>query len=90
MGATHRSKSTRASRGLSVKTSGDKDKLYEVLDHFGKALAMVETVARALEAAENDEDCSAVGAEIATLRQAVIAFRAVHEELDLSIPRVTR
>lgn len=51
-------------------------KLYEVLDHFGNALAIVETVARALEAAENDQKCSAVGAEIATLRQAVMAFRA--------------
>jgi hypothetical protein len=38
-----------------------------------------------LEAAENDQECSAVGAEITTLRQAVIAFRAVHQELDHSI-----
>jgi len=88
MGATHRSKSTRAVRGPSVGTSEDENKLYEVLDHFGKALAIVETVARALEAAENEQECSAVGAEIATLRQAVTAFRVVHQELDLSIARV--
>jgi hypothetical protein len=89
MGATRRSKSTRAARGPSAKSSEAKTKLYEVLDDFGTALAMVETVSRALEAAENDQRCSAVGSEIVTLRQAVAAFRAVHEELDLSISRVT-
>ena len=88
MGATRRSKSTRASRGPSAGTSKDKEKLYEVLDHFGKALAIAQTVARALEAAENDHECGAVGAEIATLRLAVVAFRAVHEEFDLSISQV--
>jgi hypothetical protein len=84
----HTVQSLPALRVPSVGTSEDENKLYEVLDHFGKALAIIETVARALEAAENEQECSAIGAEIATLRQAVMAFRAVHQELDLSIARV--
>jgi len=88
MGAAHRSKSNRAPHGPSANTSGDESELYEVLDRFGNALAIAETVARALEAAENDQLCSKIGAEIATLRQVVIAFRAVHEALDLVIAEV--
>lgn len=41
-GATHRSKSTRAARRPSARTSEDENKLYEVLDRFGKALALVQ------------------------------------------------
>jgi len=63
-----------------------KPDLYEVLDHLSKALAIVETVARALEAAENDSARPKVGAEVATLRHGVNALRAVHQELDLAIP----
>jgi hypothetical protein len=78
-------KSTRASRAPSVNSPDQQSKLYDVLDHLGKSLAVAETVARALEAAQNERLCSAIGAEIATLRQAVIAIRAAHEELDLAI-----
>jgi hypothetical protein len=71
-----------------VESSEVENKLYEVLDHFGKAVAIVETVARALEAAEGDLECAAVGSEITTIRQAVIALRAVRAEFDLAIPGV--
>ncbi len=50
MGATRRSKSTRAPRRVSVKSANKQTKLYDVLDHLGKSLAIAETVARALEA----------------------------------------
>ena len=48
-------------------------------------MALVETATHALEAAENNLQCFAVGSEIATLQQAVVALRAVHEELDHAI-----
>jgi hypothetical protein len=62
--------------------------LWEVLDHFSEALAIVQTVSNALQAAENNLECPTIGAEIATLRQAVDALIAVHEEFDLAIPEV--
>jgi hypothetical protein len=88
MGSSRRSKFTRAPTARSVESSEVEldSKLYEVLDHLGKAIAVVETVARALEAAEQDLECAAVGAEICTIRQAAIWLRAVHEELDRAIP----
>jgi hypothetical protein len=58
MGATHRSKSTRATRVPTVNSSEVENELYEVLDHLGKAIAVAETVARALEAAEQDPECT--------------------------------
>jgi hypothetical protein len=60
----------------------------DVLDHLGNAMSLVETATHALEAAENNMKCSAVGSEIATLQQAVVALRAVHEELDFAIQEV--
>lgn len=57
MGSTRRSKFTRARRGRRSKSSETKSALYEVLDHFSRALSIIETVARALEAAENDGQC---------------------------------
>jgi hypothetical protein len=59
--------------------------LYDVLHHLSEALAIVETVARALHAAENDGEAGTTGPQIVTLYQAVEAPRAVHEELDLAI-----
>jgi hypothetical protein len=55
------------------------------LHHLSDALAVVETVARALHAAENDGEAGTTGPAIATLYQAVEALRAVHKELDLAI-----
>lgn len=89
MGATRRSKSTCATRRVSVKLIDKQTKLYDVLDHLGKSLAIAETVVRALEAAQNDRLCLAIGAEIATLRQVVVAFRAIHEALDHAIAEVS-
>jgi hypothetical protein len=57
----------------------------DVLHHLGMAMALVATATHALEAAENNRQCSAVGSEIATLQQAVEELQAVHEELDLAI-----
>jgi len=62
--------------------------LYEALHRFSEALAIVETVSNALQAAESNLECPTVGAEIASLRQGVAALRAVHEEFDLAIPKV--
>jgi hypothetical protein len=57
-----------------------------VLDRYREALAIVETVSNALQAAEDVRRCPHVGAEVATLRQAVRALILVHEEFDLAIP----
>ena len=65
------------------------DGLYEVLHHFSKALAFIETTARALEAAQNDGQCAEAGAEITTLRHGVTALQAVHEEFDHAIAKVS-
>jgi len=85
---TRRSKFTRARRARPDQLSEIETVLREVLDHFGTALAMIETIARAFDAAEGDGQCSGAGAQIATLRQGVVALRAVHEELDLTIAKV--
>ncbi len=89
MDPTSDSKSNPANDAGSEKPADAETTLYDVLDHFSEALAIIETVARALHAAENDLDCGNVGAEIATLRQGVAALRAVHEEFDLAIQDVT-
>jgi hypothetical protein len=89
MGSTRRSKFSRARRARPSDSSETKTILYEVLDHFSKVLSIVETTARAFEAAENDGQCSGAGAEVATLRQSAIALRAVHEEFDLAIAKVS-
>jgi hypothetical protein len=88
MDPTSSSKSTRARSGRIEKSSNRALKLYDVLDHLGEALAIVETVSRALHAAENDQHCAYIGAEIAALRQGVVALRAIHEEFDHAIARV--
>jgi hypothetical protein len=62
--------------------------LWEVLGHFSEALAIVQTVSHALQAAENNGQCPTIGAEIATLRQGIDELIAVHEEFDLAIPEV--
>jgi len=62
--------------------------LWEVLDHFSEARAIDQTVSNALQVAENNLECPTIGAEIATLRQAVDALVAVHEEFDLAITEV--
>ncbi len=89
MGSTRRSKFTRARRSRRARASEIKTVLYEVLDHFSKALSIVETTARAFEAAENDGQCSGAGAEVATLRQGVIALRSIHEKFDVAIAKVS-
>jgi hypothetical protein len=88
MGSSRKSKSSGTREAPSSEPSNRKTDLYEVLHHFSEALAIVQTVARALHAAENDLECPTIGAEIATLRQGVNALRAVHEEFDLAIPEV--
>jgi hypothetical protein len=60
-------------------------KFEDVLAHLEVAMALVATATHALEAAQNDGECSTVGAEITTLQEAVEALTAVHEELDLAI-----
>jgi hypothetical protein len=82
----HDPKSSGAGEAPPVEPSKDQTDLYEVLDHFSEALAIVQTVSNALQAAENNLECPIIGAEIATLRQAVDALIAVHEEFDLAIP----
>jgi hypothetical protein len=59
--------------------------LYEILGHFAVALAIVETAARAFEAAENEREAATVGAEICTLRHSVNAMRTVYTEIDRAI-----
>ena len=80
--------STGADEALPAELSEVETDLWEVLHHFSEALAIVETVSHALQAAENNVECQTIGAEIATLRQAVDALVAVHEEFDLAIPEV--
>jgi hypothetical protein len=87
MDPTSSSKSTRARRGRIGKSTARAFNLYDALDHLGEALAIVETVSRALHAAENDQQCAYIGAEIAALRQGVVALRAIHEEFDHAIAR---
>lgn len=65
-----------------------RSELYDILGHFAAALAIVETAARAFEAAENDREAATVGAEICTLRHGVNALRTVYTEIDLAILRV--
>ena len=60
-------------------------KFEDVLAHLEVAMALVATATHALAAAQNDGECSTVGAEITTLQEAVSALTAVHEELDLAI-----
>lgn len=80
--------STGADEAPPAEPANDQTDLYEVLDHFSEALAIVQTVSNALQAAENNLECPTIGAEIAALRQGVAALRAVHEEFDLAIPEV--
>ncbi len=91
MGSTKRSKFTRARRAESSQPhlSNRRTTLDDALDRFSKALAIIETVAGALEAAQNDPGCRGVGAEVATLRQGVVALRAIHEEFDRAIAKVS-
>ena len=76
-------------RAKPPKSSQTKGALHDALDHFSTGLAIVETTARALEAAQNEGQCSATGSEVATLRYGVTALRAVHEEFDLAIAKVS-
>ena len=85
MGPIGKSQSTRA--GGAEQSVDSKDTLYDVLHHLSEAMAIVETVARALHAAENDGKSGGIGPEIVTLHQGVAALLAVHEELDLAIGR---
>lgn len=62
-----------------------RSELYDILGHFAAALAIVETAARAFEAAENEREAATVGAEICTLRHGVNALRTVYTEIDLAI-----
>jgi hypothetical protein len=89
MGSSHRPKSSRAGKASPAKPSQQKVDLYEALHHFSEALAVVETVSRALQAAESALECPTIGAEIATLRQGVHALVSVHEEIDRAIPKVS-
>lgn len=101
MGSTKRSKSTSRDndprstepistrRGRRSKSSEIKSALYEVLEHFSKVLSIVETVARAFEAAENDGHCSGTGAQVVTLRLTVTLLRGIHEQFDLAIAKVS-
>lgn len=101
MGSTKRSKSTRGRndlRGVQTISGGRADSarpskfetaLADTLDHLSKALSILETTARAFEAAQNDGQCSSTGAEVATLRYGVIELRAIHEEFDLAIAKVS-
>jgi hypothetical protein len=85
MGSRGKSKFTRA-RGA-VKSVDTEETLCDVLHHFSEALAIVETVARAFDAAENSGECASAGSEIATLRQGLVALQAVYNEFDLAIGR---
>jgi hypothetical protein len=89
MGSTRRSRFTRARRARPDQLSEIERVLREVLDHLGTALAMIETIERAFDAAKNDGQCSGAGAQIATLRHAAVALLAVHEEFDLAIAKVS-
>jgi len=90
MGSSSDSESTGVDGAPSASnTPNDRIDLHEILDRFGLALAIIETVCNALQAAESNSECPTVGAEITTLQQGVAALRAVHEELDLAIPGVT-
>ena len=80
--------SSGAGDALPPEQSKVQTQLYEVLDRFSEALAIVETVSNALQAAESNSECRTTGAEIASLRQGIAALRAVHEEFDLAIPKV--
>jgi hypothetical protein len=88
MGSFRRLKSSGGGNAPPPKPSTRRAVLYEALDRFSEALAIVETVSNALQAAENVQRCPHVGAEVATLQQAVRALILVHEEFDLSIPGV--
>ena len=88
MGSSRPRNSTRADQAPPPEPPDLHAVLYDVLDHFSEALAIVQTVSNALQAAQNNLKCSGVGAEIATLRLGVAALIAVHEQLDLSIPGV--
>lgn len=61
--------------------------LREVLGHFADALAVLETVARALDAAEEDMEAAAIGAGTSALRQTVRTLGTVYDELDMLIVR---
>jgi hypothetical protein len=86
MGSSRNSKPSDGGNAPPSKPSDLHTDLYEVPDHFSEALAIVETVSYALEAAVNVRGCPHVGAEVTTLQQAVRALTLVHEELDLTIP----
>jgi hypothetical protein len=91
MGSSRRSKSSRAGKASPAKPTNReiaKNDIYEALHQFSEALAIVETVSRALHAAESDLECRTIGAEIATLRQGVRALVSAHQEIDKAIPGV--
>jgi hypothetical protein len=88
MGSSRPRNSTRAGQAPPPEPRDLHVELYDVLDHFSEALAIVQTVSNALEAAQNNSRCTGAGAEIATLRIGVAALIAVHEQFDLAIPEV--
>lgn len=62
--------------------------IYDALHQFSEALTIVEPVSSALQAAQSAQECSTIGAEIATLQQGVRAIaatlKAVHIEAGIS------
>lgn len=56
-----------------------------VLGSFAAALSLTETVANALEAAEDRGKAASVASEISALRQSVDSLRRIYNQLDLAI-----
>jgi hypothetical protein len=88
-GSSHDTKSADADHAPPADPPDSQTSLYDVLHHFSEALAIIETVSSALQAVQNNSKCTAVGSEIATLRQGVAALVAVHQEFDLAFSNMT-
>lgn len=88
MGSSSRPKSSRACSLPPAKPSRVKDDLCDALHLFSEALAIVETVSRALLVAQNDPVSETIGAEVTTLQQGVRALVFAYEEIDRAISRV--
>ncbi|MGH6682253.1 MAG: hypothetical protein ACREDL_25720 [Bradyrhizobium sp.] len=90
MGSSHPRKSRHASKRHASRPSQCKPArtlpdLHDMLGRFSDALTLLETVARALDAAECDMEPAAIGAGIAVLQQTVQALQAVYDEFDTAI-----
>lgn len=65
-----------------------RENLDEVLHQFNQAMALVDTICRAFEAAHDHQEWGRAGSHVVSLRHAVRVLQGVYTGFDLAILRV--